>query len=241
MNGAAEPLPDLRRRKRRLALWSALPAVGALAVAAKLASVGLLGGSAAGSFEAGNATDVGNAAAWLKVANVLEPHKAHFASGDAHALTGDFAAARSDFEDALAAGPGNDECKARINLALSIEKLGDAAAASDVPKAAGLFAEALGVVESAPAGCHAAGPANAEGEGKDLDAAKERLNGKRGASSDGGSGRPSSSSQAPAPKSEQLQQLQDSAQRAQQERTKGQERDEYLRGPDNGGGVDRPW
>lgn len=241
MNGTEGQTHEQRRRKRRLAVWSALPAIGALAVAAKLVSVGLLGGSAAGAFAAGNAADIGSAAAWLKVANLLEPHKAPFASGDSHALAGDFAAARSDFEEALAAGPGNDECKVRINLALSIEKLGDTAAASDAPASARLYAEALGVVESAPAACHDEGPANAEGEGKDLDAARERLNGKQEANSEADSGRPSSSGQAPAPKSEQLKQLQDSGQRAQQERREGQDRDEYLRSPDNGGGVDRPW
>lgn len=241
MNGTEGQTHEQRRRKRRLAVWSALPAIGALAVAAKLVSVGLLGGSAAGAFAAGNAADVGSAAAWLKVANLLEPHKAPFASGDAHALGGDFSAARKDFEDALAAGPGNDECKVRINLALSIEKLGDTAAASDAPSATSLYAEALGVVESAPPACHGEGSANAEGEGKDLDAAKERLNGKQAANRDAGSGSPSSSGQTPAPKADQLKQLQDSVQRAQQERREGQDRDDYLRSPDDGGGVDRPW
>lgn len=232
---------DSRRRKRRLALWSAAPAIGALAVAAKLLSVGFLGGSASAAFETGNATDAGTAAAWLNVANVLEPHKAPFASGDALALAGDFAGARSDFEAALAAHPGTDECAVRVNLALSIEKLGDAAVSADTAKAAGLYGEALGVIESAPQACHTEGPANSNGEGDELAAAGERLRQKQASGSGGNAKQTPPPEQPSAPESRQLQQLQESARRAQGERLEGQQRDEYLHGPDTGGGVERPW
>lgn len=232
---------DSRRRRRRLALWSAVPAIGALAVAAKLLSVGFLGASVAGAFEAGNATDAGTAAAWLNMANILEPHKAPFAAGDARVLAGDFAGARSDFEAALAAQPGTDECAVRVNLALSIEKLGDAAVAADTAKATGLYGEALGVIEAAPQACHTEGPGNSNGEGDELASAGERLRQKQTA----GGGRNATQTPPPeqpsAPESRQLQQLQESARRAQGDRLEGQQRDQYLHGPDTGGGVDRPW
>ena len=131
---------NARRRRRRLALWSAPPALLALAVAAKLLSVGVLGASAGQSFDAGEQEGVATAASWLQVANILEPHKGLFVSGDAHVLAGDFAAARKDFESALEVGAGVDECRVRVNLVLSIEKLGDAA--GDPDAAAHLFTEA---------------------------------------------------------------------------------------------------
>lgn len=228
------------RRRRRLALWSAPPALLALAVAAKLLSVGVLGATAGQSFDAGEQEGVARAASWLQVANMLEPHKGPFASGDARVLAGDFAAARSDFESALKAGAGVDNCKVRVNLVLSIEKLGDAA--GDQVAAAQLFREAMAAAKGAPPECHTAGPANASGEGESLDAAEGRLEGKiaKGGSSNDN---PSTSNQETpsTPNQEQLQRLEQSSQQAQRERSEGQERGEYLRGPDKDPGVDRPW
>ncbi len=229
-----------RRRRRRLALYSAPPALLALAVAAKLLSVGVRGASAAESFDAGEQEGVATAASWLQVANLLEPHKGLFVSGDAHVLAGDFAAARKDFESAWGVGAGIDECRVRVNLVLSIEKLGDAA--GDPDAAARLFTEAKTAAENAPPQCHAEGPANASGEGESLDAAQERLNGKIAAGESPGKD-PSTSGQAtqPPPNQEQLRQLEESGRQAQLERSEGQERGEYLRGPDKAPGVDRPW
>ena len=233
-------LRKARRRKRRPALWSAVPAVAALAVAAKLLSVGVLGGSASEAFAARQQEDLGRASAWLLYVNVLEPHKAHVASGDAHAMAGDFAAARKDFASALSSGPGNDECRVRVNLALSIEKLGDAAAQARRPDAGTLFAEALAVVQESPPACHQEGRANADGEGEALDSARERLTRKKadnGAPDDAQS--PTGQPPAP-PQQEQLRKLQESAEQAQRERQEGQDREKYLNGPDTPG-VDRPW
>ncbi|GLU59936.1 hypothetical protein IG195_16425 [Arthrobacter sp. TES] len=232
---------NARRRKRRLALWSAVPALAALAVAAKLLSVGVLGGSASEAFAARQEESLGRASGWLLYANVLEPHKAYVASGDAHALAGDFAAARKDFASALSANPGFDECKVRVNLALSIEKLGDAAVEAQTPDAGTLFAEALSVVQESPSACRHEGPANADGEGDALDAAEARLVHKKagGGASEAAASPPPGQSPAH-PQQEQLRKLQESAEQAQRERQEGQDRDRYLNGPDNPG-MDRPW
>lgn len=170
------------RRRRRLLLWSALPVLLALLLAVKLLSAAWFAGQAGGAFARGDAPAVESAAAVLGVANLLEPHKAPFAAGDARALRGDHAGARTAFEAALAAAPAADECRVRANLALSIERLGDAGTGgadgthgtdgaggdgsnggSDGPAgtdgAAGadeglqLLEEALAVVRAAPAGC----------------------------------------------------------------------------------------
>lgn len=116
------------RRRRRLLLGSALPVLLALLLAAKLLSAAWFAGQAGGAFARGDAPAVESAAAVLGVANLLEPHKAPFAAGDARALRGDYTGARTAFEAALAAAPAADECRVRANLALSIERLGDAEA-----------------------------------------------------------------------------------------------------------------
>ncbi|BCW48707.1 tetratricopeptide (TPR) repeat protein [Arthrobacter sp. 1088] len=235
-------MKNARRRRRRLALWSAPPVLLALAVAAKLLSVGALGGDAAHAFETADQDGAARAASWLHVANLVEPHKAFFASGDAHVLAGDFTAARKDFEAALDAGAGQDECQVRVNLVLSVEKLGDAAlSAGNQQAAATLFREALDVIGSSPAQCAQEGPGNSSGEGKALDTAVDRLKAKIGADSDGRArGKPAKDTP-PDQQQEQLQRLGQGAQQAQRERAEGQQREEYLRGPGNESGVDKPW
>ena len=234
---------NVRRRRRRLALWSAPPALLALAVAAKLLSVGPLGGYAAHAFETSDQDGAARAASWLQVANLFEPHKAYFASGDAHVLAGDFTAARKDFEAALDAGAGQDECQVRVNLVLSVEKLGDAAlSAGSKPTAATLFREALDVIESSPAQCAQEGPGNSSGEGKALDSAADRLKAKMASGSDGRADAEKPAKDTPPDQQqEQLQKLGKNAQEAHRERAEGQEREEYLRSPGNESGVDKPW
>lgn len=235
--------PTFRRRQRRLALWTAPPALLALAVAAKLLSVGMLGDSAADAYESGKEEGVAAAASLLQLVNVVEPYKAHFTSGDAAVLAGDFTAARKEFEAALQAGSGLDECKVRVNLVLSVEKLGDATAtAGDQSEAATLFGEALEITGSSPAQCREEGPGNSAGEGDRLGAATDRLKAKIAAGSPGdGAEKQQDQDAPPTQQPDQLQKLGESAQKAQRERAEGQEREEYLRGPDNGPGVDRPW
>ncbi|BCW36563.1 hypothetical protein StoSoilA2_26190 [Arthrobacter sp. StoSoilA2] len=235
-------MKNARRRRRRLALWSAPPALLTLAVAAKLLSVGALGGDAAHAFETADQDRAARAASWLHVANLVEPHKAFFASGDAHVLAGDFTAARKDFEAALDAGAGEDECQVRVNLVLSVEKLGDAAlSAGNQQMAATLFREALDLIDSSPSQCAQEGPGNSSGEGRALDSAADRLKAKIAADSDGRAGGKPAKDTPPDQQQEQLQKLGQNAQQAQRERAEGQQREEYLRGPGNESGVDKPW
>ena len=185
------------RRRRRLLLWSALPVLLALLLAAKLLSAAWFAGQASGAFARGDAPAVESAAAVLGIANFLEPHKAPFAAGDALALRGDYAGARTAFEAALAASPPADECRVRANLALSIERLGDAGSGGtgigtdntgspdnsdstgsiDNSDSTGdgvrLLEEALAVVRAAPAGCF--GTDGTDGADSTDTAAGERL------------------------------------------------------------------
>lgn len=240
--------------RRRLLWWSLLPVLLILCLAAKLLSVGVLAGNAARAFEAGDPRAVAEAVAGLRIANFTEPHKAPFAEGDGLFLAGDFAGARQRFEEALEVAGHDDECVIRVNLVLSIERLGDArAAAGDPTAAARLFTEALAVVEAAPAGCFDAaaeaggGAGRAEAEaGEKLEQAAERLTQKSAEAAAGTAPDPGSSpgqEDTPAEPGHQsrLEELNKSTRDAQSERNSGRERDEYLSDDDFGAGPDKPW
>jgi tetratricopeptide (TPR) repeat protein len=241
-----------RPRRRRLLLWSALPALAVLCLAAKLLSLDPLASHAAGAFDAKDAAAVGRAAEALQAGNFVEPHKAPFAAGDAQALAGNFAAARLRFEEALelvpeAAEALPDTCIIRLNLVLAIERLGDEKLrAGDAAAAAALFTEALEVAGAAPDGCFS-GDATADAGGK-LSEAEGRLNGKlntaRESAGEQGSAAEESGPEEPeadSPSPNQLEQLEQSARESQRERNNGRERSDYLEDPDTGPGVDRPW
>lgn len=240
--------PDTRRR--RLLLWSALPSLLALAVAAKLLGAAWSGGQAADAFARNDAPAAASAAAALGAANFLERHKAPFAAGDALVLRGDFAGARTAFEAALADAPPADQCPVRVNLVLSIERLGDAAAAgdgADGATGARLYAEALAVAGDAPAGCFEEGP-DPDGPGQRLQAAEQRLAGKIERLRDPAapatdSGTDSTPEKEPPAQDQQtqLEQLRDSGKSARQERDRGLQRNDYLNGSGTGPLTDKPW
>ena len=123
-------------RRNQLFLWGLLPALVLLLLAGR---VGLLlradaaGRAAYASGEYGAAQGRFEANRSL---NVLEPWKAPFNAGTAHYRDEELAAAVDAFEAALDAGPGRDECTVRIDLALTHEGIGDAAAEADDEPAA---------------------------------------------------------------------------------------------------------
>ena len=238
--------PNIRRR--RLLLWSALPALLALAVALKLLGAAWSGGQAADAFARNDVPAAESAAAALGVANFLERHKAPFAAGDALVLRGDYAGARTAFEAALADAPPADECPVRVNLVLSIERLGDAAAGGDGADGVALYGEALAVANDAPAGCFEEGGADRDGAGERLQAAEQRVADKierlRDPAAPGTDSGTDSTPETEPPAREQqkqLEQLKESGKSAQQERNRGLQRDDYLNNRDPGPLTGRPW
>ncbi|WP_120522212.1 hypothetical protein [Arthrobacter celericrescens] len=229
------------RRRRRL-LTAAVPAVVVVAAAAKLLSLAPLGAVAEGAFTGKDGSALAAAAEWLGAVNVIEPYKADFARGDAHVLRGDFAAARASFVTALSGAPERDGCRIRVNLVLSIEKLGDGRGnAGDDAGARTLYQEGLGVIHQAPPGCfEPGGEGNTQGEGGRLSDARERLGTKAGQA--GNQGKDGGKVQAENPPAQQkLEQLEESERQARQDRQESEQRDEYLRSPDDGIPVERPW
>jgi len=156
---ASEPA-DVRRTRlelrRRLIVWSLPVVLVLLLVALKLLTMVATGNQARTAYDAGAVSAVEQAAARLGVLNVIERHKAPFAHGDARVLAGDFDGAREAFEEALALAPRNavEACQVRVNLVLSLEKLGDAAKLSTGLDAAKPFYDRIQVVVAdAPQGC----------------------------------------------------------------------------------------
>ena len=239
-----ESAATLRRRRQLLLLWSALAVLLALCFSAKLLSLEIFAGRAARAFDAQDASAMASASAGLRAADFIERHKAPFAEGDSLVLAGDFAGARQRFEEALALTGPRDECIIRVNLVLSMERLGDARLKAEDPTAAGrLFAEGLAAVGAAPEGCFASGR---QETGEKLKQAESRLQQKSENAKSGGAPQPQSETgeQQPEPGPErqsQLDQLKDSARESQLERNNGQERDDYLRDSDYGPGPDKPW
>jgi tetratricopeptide (TPR) repeat protein len=238
---------DRLRRRRRLLLWSVVPVLLVGLLVAKILSVGVLGRNAVEGFERGDGPAVAAAASGLSVGNILEPHKALFAAGDALVLEQDYAGARSRFEEALAAAPMTDDCKIRVNLVLSIEALGDSGLdAGDKDQSVQLYREGLTVIKDAPPECFPGTPAPPVADfeaGEKLTDAAVRLTAKseqaspqQPAEKDGGNEQPDPAEEA---RQSQIQQLEESRRTAQQERNDGRQRDEYL--DRDGAGTDRPW
>jgi hypothetical protein len=233
-------------------LVSAAPGLLAVALAVKLLAASSFGSQAAEAFTRSDQAGVSSAAAGMGIANVVERFKAPFAAGDALALAGDYAGARTLFEEALAGAPPADECKVRVNLVLTRETLADKGAGSpdSGADAARLYSEGMAAVKAAPAGCFTAGSnensANgADGEGDRLRAAEDRLQAKADqlANRGGQAGAAAGKEEPPAPEAQQsqLDKLQESGQAAQRERNGGRQRDEYLKGSTSQPGTDKPW
>ena len=243
--GGPQACGTARIRRRRLLLWSVLPVLLLLCVAAKLLSVGPLAGQASRAFAANDAHGVGMAAEALQLANVLERHKAPFTAGDALVLSGDIGAARLRFEEALDLAPADsvDACMIRLNLVLAVERLGDDKLRSEDPaSAAALFTEALDIAGAAPGGCFSGNEAAETGQ--KLSEAEGRLKGKLEGAGNGQAGTPKDNEVEPeagTPGRSQLEELAESGRESQRERNSGREREDYLSDPDYAPGPDRPW
>ncbi len=141
------------RLRRRLLVYSAPVALILVVVIVKSLSVVIAGGSAASAYSDRDAGELRRDVALLKVLNVLEPSKAHFAAGDLAVLDNRLEEADREFSESLAR---DDSCAVRVNLELVRETLGDrAASVFDTPTAVARYLSARTVVEQAPQGCFA--------------------------------------------------------------------------------------
>lgn len=174
--GRRELPPRLRRRRRRLLVASAPLVVLLMLLGVRLATLNLVHEQTLAAYEAGDAAGTlssGERQGWV---NAVERFRAPFAIGDGHVLAGRFDLARSAFEEALSEVPdgGIDECKVRVNLGLTYERLGDDAQARERPTEAQQFYEkGIRVTRERPPLCDA--PEAGQGTGEELQDAQQRM------------------------------------------------------------------
>lgn len=164
--------------RRRLITFSIPVVLVVLVVAIKLLVMGAASQRALAGFHANDPDAVHRAADTMSIVNVIEAHKAPFARGDAWVLAGDLEQARASFEEALALAPGDsvDSCQIRVNLALALEKLGDAAkAAGQDDKARDYWRQVVAVTDATPPVCSRP---QADGAGAKSTAAGQRAKAK---------------------------------------------------------------
>lgn len=233
--GATEPgVPSPRLRRRRKLLLSSAPAALAVVVLAlKLLSLPISAGQAQDAYAGGSGADTLRAGQAMGVLNMVERWKAPFAQGDGHVLQGDFAKAREAFVAALDLVPANESCKVRVNLVLTLEKLGEAKdKAGDPASARALYAQGSDVIAQAPGGCFEPnGQGNKDGEGDALKDAQKRLDGKQAAGTGDDRQQPQDGSEAPAdepPPAGKVEQLEKNGRQAQKERSKSENLSDEL-------------
>lgn len=225
-------LPARLRRRRRLLLGSAPVLLAAAVLAVKLLSLPIAAGQAADAFADGNAAGTVKAGQAMGTLNMVERYKAHFALGDGHVLQGEFEKAREEFATALELAPFDESCRVRVNLVLSLEKLGTAKEqGGDTASALDFYTQGSELVAGAPRDCFAPNsPNNSEGEGDSLKQAGERLAQKQ-KGDDGGQPQPTDGegeAETPEPPADKLEQLEQSGKQAQKERSQGQKLKEAL-------------
>ncbi|MEP6648480.1 MAG: hypothetical protein ABJA74_01005 [Lapillicoccus sp.] len=171
LRGTDPETPEARtarlRLRKRLVLWSLSFVIALALVATKLLTMVALGDEAVRAYTAGNVTGTEGAGNRLGFLNLIEPHKAPFARGDARVLAGDYDGARAAFEESLSLAPpdSRESCQIRVNLALSLEKLGQAAqTAGRADQAKQYFDRVQQVVRDAPSGCFEGDAQDKEGQ-----------------------------------------------------------------------------
>jgi hypothetical protein len=133
---------DLRRKRKRLLLWSAPLMLIALLAALKLLSAVAVNMAGTSAYQNANHNTAADRFALLgDFFNVVEPWKAHFNEGTAIYAGGDFFGAKEELLVALdlvprspqGEPPAKEECDVRTNLSLAYEGMGDEAMAAGDP------------------------------------------------------------------------------------------------------------
>lgn len=166
----------LRRRRRRMLLVSTPFVVLLVLVAARLLTLNLVHAQTLDAYQTGDKARTltwGERQGWV---NVVEQFRSPFAIGDAHILSGHFDLARPWFEQAFEQVPkgGIDECKVRVNLGLTYERLGDAAKARErTTEWKQYYEKGLTITKERPPLCDV--PEQGGDTGQQLQEAQERM------------------------------------------------------------------
>jgi hypothetical protein len=231
-----------RLRVRRILLIASAPLLLAvLLFAGKVLSMYAFAHQAIAAYAAGDYSGTVQAARGQEPVNIFEPYKAPFNVGVGLADAGQLDAARLSFEQALSLATGLEQCAVRVNLAIVLERIGDAALADGDGAAATMaWQEALAVSQDAPPDCHSEqaneqSPDPQRDMGETLDEQQQGLKEKLDDSTapDQGEEDPQDG-----PDGDQLDDIKDQLEQGAQDRD---EHDAQQDGDDGGSGTDRPW
>lgn len=241
-NDAAAALLRSNRRRVRIRRWVAigtLPlALAALFFVGKLLSMYAFAHQAITAYVMDDFAGSEASARGQEFLNWFEPYKAPFNIGTALGAAEQLPQARAELERALELATGLEVCGVRINLALVVERMGDAARADgDGATAAELYGEALTITVETPQECHSE---EAQQQSSDpqrdmsdsLEGTEDRLKEKQQQEQQQPQPQPGEEEQ---PSEDDLKGLQDKLQQGTEERDQQQ-------GDDPGGsGTEKPW
>lgn len=241
---AAARLLASNRRRRRIRRWvviATLPlTLAALLFVGKLLSMYAYAHQSITAYVADDFAGAEASARGQEFLNWFEPYKAPFNVGTALAGAEKLPEARAALEESLDLATGLEVCGVRINLALVIERMGDAARSDgDGAAAAELYGEALTVTSEMPAECDSE-EAQEQSSDPDRDMQQsredleERLKQKQ-QQTPPEEQEQEPQEQEPQPSDDQLEDLKEQLEQGTQERDQQQ-------GDDGGGsGTDKPW
>ncbi len=244
----AAALLAANRRRRRIRRWIAIGTIpltlAALLFVGKLLSMYAFAHQAITAYVVDDYSGSESAARGQEFLNWFEPYKAPFNIGTALGAAEQLPEARAKLEEALELAHGLEVCGVRINLALVIERQGDAARADgDGAGAAELYGEALTITVETPDECNSEEAQQQSSDPqrdmeKSLEDTRDRLKQKQQEQQQPPPPEEEEQpqEQEPQPSEDQLQDLQDKLEQG------TQERDQQQNGDDPGGsGTDKPW
>ncbi|WP_217176961.1 tetratricopeptide repeat protein [Streptomyces sp. AC495_CC817] len=248
-SAAASALLASNRRRRRIRRWimiGTLPlTLAALLCVGKLLSMYAFAHQAVSAYVVDDYSGSEASARGQEFLNWFEPYKAPFNVGTALAGSERLPEARAKLEEALALAHGLEVCGVRVNLALVIERMGDAARSDgDGGKAAELYAEALTVTAETPPECDSDEAQKQSSDpqrdmSKSIDDLEDRLKQKQQEQEQPPQEKPEEQpeeQEQPQPQPDKLEELKDKLEQGTQERDQRQGGDEP-----GGSGTDKPW
>ncbi|WP_223623637.1 hypothetical protein [Microbacterium sp. EST19A] len=233
------------RRRRSIRRWVAIGTLpltlAALLFVGKLLSMYAFAHQAVTAYVVDDYAGSEAAARNQEFLNWFEPYKAPFNVGTALGAAEQLPEARAKLEEALDLATGLEVCGVRINLALVVERMGDAARADgDGATAAQLYGEALTITIETPEECNSE---EAQEQSSDperdmsdtLEGTEGRLKQKQQEQEQEPQPQEPQTEEEPQPSDEKIRDLQDKLEQGTQERDQQQ-------GDDPGGsGTDKPW
>lgn len=244
MSNEAAALLRSNRRRRRIRRWVAIGTIpltlAALLFVGKLLSMYAFAHQSITAYVVDDFAGSEASARGQEFLNWFEPYKAPFNVGTALGGAEQLPEARTQLEEALDLATGLEVCGVRINLALVVERMGDAARADgDGAGAAELYGEALTITIETPEACRSKqaqlqSPDPQRDMADSLDGTADRLKQKQQEEEEQQQPQPQPGEKEQ-PSEDKLKGLQDKLEQGTQERDQQQ-------GDDQGGsGTEKPW